>query len=131
MSAAVNNFLSNDQGVQPGGAAGVDWTLAKDCGTILHDAGNLNQYNAANSFVCPTVGAYTTSGTLNTFDVTSGIQTLTVKTGQSMVLDEGATCPATIGTTALTQTGNNNQDALLYTTEPQAGNWTWTCIQSE
>lgn len=132
ISSAINAFLSNNQGVQPATGSGT-WggSLPNDCNTILKDAGTLNQYTGTNNFDCPPT-AGTGSGHLNTFDVDTGAPVaLNPLSGQAMVLYEGTTCPTTISPTAKPVPGNNNQDSLLYTTEPASGLWNWTCIQVE
>jgi prepilin-type N-terminal cleavage/methylation domain-containing protein len=130
ISSAVNDYISNTNGVLPGYATwGVATTGA--CAVILNDAGTLSQYNAANNFGCG-ASAYTTAGgTLNDFDIANkNITPSAAMTGQSMILDEDAVCPTTPG--GSTTTGVTvRQAALLYTVETNTGPWTWDCIQSE
>jgi len=135
ISSAVNDFLSNSQGVQPGGVAGATWNAGvKDCNTIITDAGSLNEYTAANNFAC---GGYiavgNAAGAVNKFQETSGGGVATnALTGQAMVLNLATTCPATGFSTTITPVaGNPNQDTLLYTTETSTGNWDWTCVTIE
>jgi prepilin-type N-terminal cleavage/methylation domain-containing protein len=120
VSTAVNDWISNNNGSMPtltnwGGATGS--TL--ECPTILADAGNLSDYNSANSFACAAAGATANDGTKNVFEFGDGAAP-TSTTGQAMVLDVGYTCPTTGAT-----------PVLLYTVETASGPWTWTCLTVE
>ena len=146
IGTAVNDFISNNSGQAPGGVAGAYWSAAAvlggnpDCTTILKDAGTLNQYNTANQFNCNLsqpgfIASPAGQSTANAnFEESHLAITTNAVTGQAMILDVAAKCPATNTNSTVISTqaaaGNNiNQDALLYTTEPASGQWPWTCTQ--
>ncbi len=129
VSSAINDFVSNNNGQLPGGSTGSTWNT--DCSTILNDAGSLSQYNSSNNFTCGASSSLA-SGAANKFEEQYGTTTMNAVSGQAMVLDENATCPATASTTPATQSATTpRQAALLYAVEPSSGSWTWDCIQSE
>ena len=128
VSSAVNNYVSNNNGSVPtianwGGANG-------DCNTIISDAGNLSQYSAANGFACG--GSTASTGSLNQFRINTGAITMTKLSGQAMVLDTGATCPAASSINPTTVAATSTRQAILmYTVEQSSGNWLWDCVTSQ
>jgi prepilin-type N-terminal cleavage/methylation domain-containing protein len=130
LSAAVNDFVTNNSGTLPGNTGGNGASWATDCATIVSDAGTLSQLTSGNSFGCG--ASVLASGTVNAFDEQYGTATITGLAGQAVVLDENAQCPATSSTAPATVAATSpRQAALLYTVEQSSGNWLWDCIQSE
>ncbi len=130
MSSAVNNFVSNNNGILPGNIGGNGNSWAADCATIVGDAGTLSQYTAGNGFACSGNGSG--NGQKDRFQYHYGTFTTSSVTGQAMILDENAECPATASTQPTTVAANTPREAaLLYTVEQSSGPWLWDCITSQ
>ena len=121
VSAAVTSFVSNNNGTLP--------ATTGDLQTLFNDAGTLGQYSSISTY-STTPPAASGAATTNTFYIsTAGVTYVApTATGNTFILDEQQTCGNASGTTAA---GTSRQAALLYTVEPNSGNWTWVCIQAQ
>jgi len=129
ISSAINDYVSNNNGSLPPTGS---WAtlLTGGYALIMADAGTLSYYNGTNL----PAGASVADGTLGAFDVDTGAQgPMPTMMGDAMLLDEGGVCPTTPASSAspTTVAGSARQAALLYTVEPNNGNWLWDCIQAE
>jgi prepilin-type N-terminal cleavage/methylation domain-containing protein len=129
VSAAVSDYVSNNQGKLPGlNAAGTlvaaNWNT--DCLTILKSAGTLSQFSGV---AC--VATLANTGTANKFVAFKGAIgadpfTAFANGQDGMLLDEQAQC---INATS-TSPGTTRQAALFYTTE-NGGVPTTVCLNAE
>lgn len=125
ISAAVNDFVSNNQGALPKIDTAAHWQT--DCATIINGAGSLSQFSG----ITCTAATISATGVNGKFEATSGAISsdpfAAFTNGQDgLLLDEQAQCSGSNNSSA----GTTRQAALFYTTET-GGTPNTVCLNAE
>lgn len=119
LSAAIGNFVSNNQGNLP--------TTANDVTSIVTDFGTFKYFSG----VSPTAVAGN-SLVAGSIVFKSGVNTAATVTGDALMVDVKAKCGTPSSNPGMkTTAGTSRQVALIYTTESSGGNYNQVCTQAE